>query len=203
MCAYRLGTITVQDEYAGSLVLEGDGFAAAGEISTLLVNPAVARYLGLSTTDAQSAQQIVSAYRQTLTDLYRGGAWAAPSLDPHAAPARAQLRAQTQRLLGPQRAAALDQLSWRVRDGFALVDDDVAETLRLTPAQRTAIAEAAKEGERDNQDVLRSIGRGRLATHQPIEDAGHDASDRSSARLLALLTAEQRHQFDRMKRGES
>ena len=70
MSSYRLGTI-IQDEEAGELVLDGDGFAAAGELSTLLVSPAVGRYLGLSESEAEAARPIVDEYRAALRALYR------------------------------------------------------------------------------------------------------------------------------------
>jgi hypothetical protein len=203
MCAYRLGTLNVHDEQAGSLALEGDGFAAAGEISTLVANPGVVKYLGLSDSEARQAQELVAAYRQALQDIGQSAQWTPPSLDTRAAPARTELAARVAQLLGPERDAALRRLSWRIRDGFALVDDDVASALELTPEQRAAVAEAARTAEHDNQAVLRSVAPRRLGTHQPIEDAGREATSTSSERLRAILTPEQQSRFERMKRGGS
>jgi hypothetical protein len=202
MCAYRLGTLNFHDEQAGSLVLEGDGFAAAGEIGTLVANPGVAKYLGLSESDERRARELVDAYRQALQNIGQSGRWTPPSLDERAAPARTELAAQVAQLLGPERDAALRRLSWRVRDGFALVDDDVASALELTPEQRAAVADAARKAEQDNQAVLRTVTPRRLATHQPIEAAGREATSASSGRLRAILTPEQQSRFERMKRGE-
>ena len=204
MSAYRLGRITVQDEQAGKLVLEGDGYAAAGEISTLLVNPDVAAFLGMTEDEQKAARAIVDTYRRSLQQLYSSGEWKPPSLDPRARSARAELAAGVERLLGAKRTSRLKQLSWRLRGGDALVDEEVASRLQLTDAQRVAIAEAAARAEEENQRALKSIShvrQGRLASPQPLEEAGRDASRVADERLLALLTPEQRERFEEMKRG--
>jgi len=206
MGTYRLGTITVQDEEAGALVLDGDGFAAAGEIATLLTNAAVGKYLGLSESEMKRARELVDDYRSALTKLYADGHWVPPSLDPQARTAREHFASGVERLLGPERAARLKRLSWRIRGGTALVDDDVAETLQLTPLQRTSIAEAAQQSEQENQRLLQSIGharQGRLMSHRPLEEAGQDAARAADEHLTALLTPEQRERFELMKRGQT
>lgn len=210
MSGYRLGQIHIEDAHAGALDLEGDGFAAAGETVTLLPNAAVARYLGLSDEEARQAREIVASYRSALTRLYSASnSWVPPTLDERARSAQADLATAVAALLGAERTARLNALSWRVRDGFALVDAEVATRLGLTAAQRSAIAAAAADEEQNNQRVLRnqpggrprSDGRGRPTSHQPIEDAGRDFVRRGSERILSLLTPEQRQRFDAMKRG--
>lgn len=204
MSAYRLGRITVQDEQAGTLVLEGDGYAAAGEISTLLVNPDVVAFLGMTEDEQKAARAIVDTYRRSLQQLYSSGEWKPPSLDPRARSARAELAAGVERLLGATRTSRLQPLSWRLRGGDALVDEEVASRLQLTDAQRVAIAAAAARAEEENQRALKSIShvrQGRLTSPQPLEEAGRDASRVADERLLALLTPEQREQFEEMKRG--
>jgi hypothetical protein len=204
MSAYRLGSITVQDKQAGTLVLEGDGYAAAGEINTLLVNPGVAAFLGMSQDEQNAARALVDTYRRALQQLYSTGEWKPPSLDPGARSARAELAAGVERLFGPERAARLKQLSWRLRGGDALLDEEVASRLQLTDAERAAIAEAATRAEEENQRALKSIShvrQGRLASPQPLEESGRDASRVADERLLVLLTPEQRERFEEMKRG--
>jgi len=212
MSGYRLGQIRIEDEHAGSLDLEGDGFAAAGELSTLLPNGTVAKYLGLSDEEARKAQEIAESYRSSLTGLYgTSDAWVPPSLDDRAQAAQRRLSTAVEDLLGAERASRLKALSWRLLDGFALVEPEVAATLGLTAAQRIAIKDAAREEEQNNQRVLdstsrgrpphQSDGRGRPTSHQPIEDAGRDVVRRGSERLLSLLTPEQRQRFDAIKRG--
>jgi hypothetical protein len=208
---YRLGQIRIADAQAGPLDLDGDGFAAAGETITLLPNSSVAKYLGLSAEEERKAREIVDAYRSALTRVSSASdAWVPPSLDDRARAARTDLARAVEELLGAERASRLTALSWRVRDGFALVDDDVATQLGLTAAQRKTIREAAAEEEQNNQRVLHDLSRGRPqgqagrtrpASHQPIEDAGRDFVRRGSERLLSLLTPEQRQRFDAMKRG--
>ena len=175
-------------------------------MSTLLVSPAVARYLGLSESEAGAARAIVDEYRAALGAVYGDGHWKSPLLDPQARAARDRLASRAEQLLGADRFARLKRLSWRILDGTALVDDEVAALLQLTPSQRTAIAAAAQQAEDDNQRVLRSMShvrQARLASHQPIEDAGRAAAQDSDARLRALLTPQQREQFEQIKRGRS
>jgi hypothetical protein len=138
--------------------------------------------------------------------VYGGGHWQPPLLDPQTRAARDQLASRTEQLVGAERFARLKRLSWRILDGTALVDDEVAGLLQLTPSQRTAIAAAAQQAEDDNQRVLRSMShvrQARPASHQPIEDAGRAAAEDSDARLRALLTPQQREQFEQIKRGRS
>ena len=46
--AYRAGELRVDDPEAGELRVTGDGYAAAGEVVTLLVSPDVHLLLGMS-----------------------------------------------------------------------------------------------------------------------------------------------------------
>ena len=201
MSPFRLGRITVQDEQAGSLELEGDGYAAAGEIATLLVSPGVVGFLSMTGDEQKAAGALVETYRRSVQQLSDGHS-TPPSLNPKVRPARTALADGVRRVLGQERAARLDQLSWRIRGGDALVDEEVAERLQLTDAQRAAIAETAAQLEQENQRLLSTIShvrQGRLASHQPLEDPAEQARRVADERLLGLLSAEQRRLFDSMR----
>jgi hypothetical protein len=211
--AYRLGRLHVEDEHAGPLVLEGDGFAAAGEISTLLINDAVAKYLGFSDAEVRRAREMVDAYRSALSQIYSDGSWMAPSLDERTSQPRAHLAHEVGDLIGAGRMRRLKALSWRILDGYALTDHELATRLDLTSAQQAAIATAARNAEDDNQRVVKSIshvrsaprppaGTGRLASPQPVEDAARDAGRVSNEQLLSVLTPDQRQRFDELKREQ-
>lgn len=203
MSPYRLDRLHVQDEEFGPLVLRGDGFAAAGELPTLLANDDVIRALGLSDDERREAGEIVATFRERLSGLYAGGQNVPASLDPRARPLKTHLEEETARRFGTDRLERLKRLSWRIRGGEALHDSDVAEALHLTPEQRTAIGEEMGRAESDAARILRGVSHvrdARLSGPQSLETAGRAALRDSSERLMAVLTAEQRDAFEVLRR---
>jgi hypothetical protein len=84
--AYRFGELRLDDPEAGRLRVTGDGYAAAGELVTLIVSPEVHRLLGMSDDEVAGASEIDRRYREALRRIYSGGHWGPPHVDP-AAPA--------------------------------------------------------------------------------------------------------------------
>ncbi len=205
--AYRAGELRIDDPEAGELRVVGDGYAAAGEVVTLLVSPDVHLLLGMSGEEVAQAAQIERRYREALRQLYSGGEWRPPHVDPAALPARQEVEREVVRLLGEQRAARLRRLSWRVRGGDALLDEAVADVLDLTEGQRRRVATVAEESEAEYARVLaeysavRGRGVGRSSDSSGLLGRARDADVAGSARLLALLTSEQRERFARLQRG--
>ncbi|WP_448608635.1 hypothetical protein [Geodermatophilus sp. URMC 60] len=205
--AYRAGELRIDDPEAGELRVAGDGYAAAGEVVTLLVSPAVHLLLGMSEEEVTRAAQIERRYREALRQLHAGGEWRPPHVDPAARSARQEVEREVGRLLGGERAARLRRLSWRVRGGDALLDEDVADVLHLTGEQRRLLATVAEENEREYTRVLAEVGavRGRggqrSGDSSGLRGRARDADDAGSARLLELLTPEQRERFTRMQGG--
>jgi hypothetical protein len=198
---YRLGELTVHDPEAGALTLQGDGFAAAGEIATLLVSPDVQRFLQMSPEESVRAADLVARYREALAQLYRDGRWKPSHVDPVAGPARQTLSSGVRTLLGSERAERLKRLSWRVLNGNALTDEDLADALHLTPVQREAIAETAIANEADHQRVLTEIQAVRLRDKSQLAERGRQATQAGNERLKALLTPEQRQRFEALLAG--
>lgn len=199
--AYRLGDLTVDDPEFGTVTLQGDGFAAAGEVVTLLVSPEVQRHLQMSSEEAAEASEIANAYRERLRQLYTQREWRAPHAEPMTSPARQDLESRTAALLGQERTEQLKRLSWRLRPGDALLEDDVAQALGLTAEQREEVARTARTNEAADQNVLREIRSVRLSSHDAIESKGREADEQSQERLLARLTADQRQLFERLRQG--
>jgi len=205
--AYRSGELRLDDPEAGGLRVTGDGYAAAGELVTLIVSPDVQRYLGMSDDEVARAAEIDQRYREALRRTYADGTWRPTHVDPAALPARQQVEREVGGLLGEERTARLQRLSWRVRGGDALLDEDVADALRLTDGQRRQLVAVAEENEREYARVLAEFsavrGRGAPRTGDPAGLGGRvrDADEVGSARLLALLTPEQREQFTRLRAG--
>ena len=187
--------------------MTGDGYAAAGEVVTLVVSPDVQRLLGMSAEEVTAAADIDRRYREALRQVYSGGGWRPPPVDPAALPARQEVERAVGRLLGEERAARLRRLSWRVRGGDALLDEDLADVLRLTAEQRRRVATVAEENEREYTRVLAEVGavRGRGAQRSSdssgLRDRVRDADAAGSARLLELLTPEQRQHLTRLRAG--
>src|SRR3712207_1178263 len=152
--AYRAGELRIDDPEAGALRVTGDGYAAAGEVVTLLVSPDVHLLLGMSGEEVARAAEIERRYREALRQLYSGAEWRPPHVDPAALPARQEVEREVERLLGGERAARLRRLSWRVRGGDALLDEDVADVLRLTGEQRRLVATVAEQNEAEYTRVL-------------------------------------------------
>jgi hypothetical protein len=205
--AYRAGELRIDDPEAGELRVTGDGYAAAGEVVTLLVSPDVHLLLGMSGEEVARAAEIERRYREALRQLYSGGEWRPPHVDPAALPARQEVERETGRLLGSERAALLRRLSWRVRGGDALLDGAVADVLDLTEEQRRRVATVAEENEAEYARVLaeagavRGRGAGRSSDSSGLLGRARDADEAGSARLLALLTPEQRERFTRLQGG--
>jgi hypothetical protein len=203
--AYRAGELRIDDPEAGELRVTGDGYAAAGEVVTLLVSPDVHLLLGMSGEEVARAAQIERRYREALRQLYSGGEWRPPHVDPAALPARQAVEREVGGLLGEQRAARLRRLSWRVRGGDALLDGEVADVLGLTGDQRRLLATGAEENEREYARVLaeagavRGRGAGRSSDSSGLRGRARDADEAGSARLLALLTPGQRARFARLQ----
>jgi hypothetical protein len=206
--AYRFGELRLDDPEAGRLRVTGDGYAAAGELVTLIVSPEVHRLLGMSDDEVAGASEIDRRYREALRRIYSGGHWGPPHVDPAAAPARREAERDIEEFLGEERTSALRRLSWRIRDGDALLDDDVAEVLRLTEEQRGRLMRVAEENEQEHTRLLAEVsavrGRGadRISDPAGLSGRARSAHEAGSARLLALLTPEQQQQFARLKAGE-
>jgi hypothetical protein len=205
--AYRSGERCFEDLEAGRLRANGDGYAAAGELVTLVVSPDVQRFLGMSDDEITGVSNVERHYREALRRIYSDGEWRPPQVDPATLPARQEADREVERLLGDERTARLRRLSWRVRGGDALLDPYVADTLHLTEEQRRRAATVAEENERDHARLLAEVsaahGRGaqRMSDSSGLEDRVVGADQAGSARLLALLTPEQHEQFARLKTG--
>jgi hypothetical protein len=205
--AYRAGELRIDDPEAGELRVSGDGYAAAGEVVTLLVSPDVHLLLGMSGEEVTRAAQIERRYRDALRQLYSTGEWRPPHVDPAALPARQATEREVGRLLGEQRAARLRRLSWRVRGGDALLDEDVADVLGLTGEQRRRVSTVAEGNEAEYARVLaeagaeRGRGAGRSSDSSGLQGRARAVDEAGSARLLALLTPEQRARFALLQGG--
>jgi len=197
---FRQGQLTWRDPDAGTLELQGDGFAAAGEIVTLVVNPAVQRWLGMSAPETVEAARTVDEYRDALR---RAHASDAPAADVPRATARARAAAEARvaALLGEPRLQRVKSLSWRIRDGDALFDAEIGAALGLDPGQQQALEAARQINVRDARESSRDLSSARVSNAAEFEARATAGADERNQRLLAVLTPQQRETFDRLKRA--
>lgn len=198
--AFRRGTRRLVDPLAGPLALTGDGFAAAGELVTLVVTPEVQRFLEMTPAEIDAARRAVEAYRAALTALHADAAPAGP--DPRdTRDAARHASAALQAIVGGNRFTRLRALSWRVLGGDALLDDDVATLLELSPEQRAALASLAQANEQQTADAFKEYSRARLASVDDLH-ARIAADDAARSRsLLDRLTPAQRLRFEQLQAG--
>ncbi len=196
--AFRRGTRRLVDPLAGPLEIAGDGFAAAGEPVTLVVTPQVHRFLEMTPAEIAAAKQAVDGYRTALSALHADASQAGPDSRATGDVVRQAARS-LQALLGGDRFARLRALSWRVLDGDALLDDDVAALLHLSPAQRTDLSSRARANEQETLEAFKEYSRARLASVDEVHEriASDDAA--RSRRLLDLLSAAQRRRFEQLQ----
>jgi hypothetical protein len=189
------------DPLAGSLEIEGDGFAAAGEMVTLVVVSEVQQFLGMTHNEIAAARRTVSEYREAVSALYAGAGQRSP--DPRNIGHLARQAAEAlSTLLGEDRFRRLRALSWRVLDGDALLDDDVAALIDLSPRQRVELAALAETNAREADSTFKEFSRARLANVDEVHEraAAEDAS--RSRRLLDLLSPAQRRRFELLQREQ-
>jgi hypothetical protein len=205
--AYRFGELRLDDPDAGPLRVTGDGYAAAGELVTLIVSPDVHRFLRMSDDEIAEASEIDRRHREALRRIYAGGHWRPPHVDPAAAQARTEVERAVEELLGAERTVLLRRLSWRIQGGDALLDDGLPDALHLTEEQRRQVTTVAEENERESARLLASVDtvRGRQAARvgdpAGLADRARRADEAGHARLLALLTPEQQERFAQLIAG--
>lgn len=197
---YRLGRLHIDDPDLGRLEIEGDGFAAAGEPVTLVVEPTVQEHLQMLEEERAVALGIVRAYRQAVSAEYASGDWVPPHRHPGVRRARQEAEARLDEMLGPERASRLQRLSWRLRGADALLDDDLASVLRLSDEQREALMVTMDAREAGKTEIFEAIRGVRLATAEPLEELGRRYELSTSELLLAVLKPRQREEFDRITR---
>jgi len=197
--AYRLGRLTVRDPEAGVLEPLGDGFAAAGEPVTLAVEGAVQRWLGMSADETREARRIADEYRSSVSAAYATGEWVAPHRHAGVQHARKAADDALAALLGTHRARQLERLSWRLRNADALLDEEVAAALGLTPEQRQALLAVMDENEASRLRLFAEIAAVRLSSEADLQERGRRYEEAGAERLLALLTPQQRAAFAELR----
>jgi hypothetical protein len=196
--AFRQGALRIVDPVVGSLELRGDGFAAAGELITLIVVPEVQRWLDMTPEEIVAARDAVEEFRSGLTTLY---AQTDPA-PPESGAIHAARRTTTEALesvLGESRLRRLRALSWRILDGDALLDPDVAEFLGLTPEHRADLSARAEANACEVAARQREYRGARLASVDALHESIAQLEANLARQLLDVLSPSQRSHFEQLR----
>jgi hypothetical protein len=185
---FRLGRLDVNDPEFGRLEMEGDGYAAAGELVTISILPTVQRQLGLTADQSASIADTVRQYRDRMS---RGDAVAS---------ARTEAERRISATVGHDPATRLKRLSWRIRGADALLDEEVADALALGAETRTALAQAREDRAARRTAANRAFSGARFATADAFQARATEAAAVDDDMLLNVLSADQLAAFERLIR---
>jgi hypothetical protein len=110
-----------------------------------------------------------------------------------------ELQAKVDKVLNAKQLTRLKELSVQRRGAEAFEDEEVAATLKLSDEQKTKLI-AIRDEAADKQDEIRKAassgeGGGQAAIFEKIQALRKELGDKA----LAVLTAEQRETFEKMK----
>lgn len=112
--------------------------------------------------------------------------------------AQKELRAKMREILLPHQTDRLRQIFIQVRGAGALDDAEVAESLKITDDQKKQMAEV-----RESQgSKMRELFQNREGSDEERRAKFQTAMQEAGEKVLAVLTPEQREQFDKMKGPE-
>lgn len=104
-------------------------------------------------------------------------------------------------LLTAAQSKRLDEIALQLMGVGALSNEDVAKKLKLTSDQKKGVEEAIKAADDDRQKMfeeMRAAGGG-AGGFEGIREKMEEARKKSDAKVLAVLSDEQKKQFDEMK----
>jgi len=108
----------------------------------------------------------------------------------------ADLQARLKKALKPAQLERLQQISYQVRGGQALLDSDVAGTLKLTEKQKDRLAALKDRADKELKMFL-SVARFKNAEAMATFIRKH--YEKAGQKMLAVLSDAQKKQFTRMQ----
>jgi hypothetical protein len=111
-----------------------------------------------------------------------------------------ELQAKVDKLLNPAQAKRMKELSLQRRGMQALQDDEVIAALKLSDEQKKQLGEIRDSAAKAQEEVMKAVisgggGGDRSAIQGKMEAMRKELGDKA----LAVLSAEQRDQFEKMK----
>jgi Spy/CpxP family protein refolding chaperone len=112
-----------------------------------------------------------------------------------------ELQAKVDKFLDAKQNARMKELSLQQRDAEALADDDVIAALKLTDDQKKKLREVQEEAARQVEEALKPLlgGGGGGGDLGDIRTKMENMRKELSEKALAVLTTEQKAQFEKMK----
>lgn len=112
-----------------------------------------------------------------------------------------EIKEKVDNILEDEQEARLVELSLQARGAQALEDDEVAAALKLGDDQKKKLEEIREEGNAAMQEAFQKL-RADGGDQGDIREKMSKLRDELSEKAFAILTPEQREQFDKMKGAE-
>jgi hypothetical protein len=151
-----------------------------GEVTSLILLPAVQRELGLS---GEQKEKVVESARR----LARTGA------------SHEACDTDFAKLLDATQMKRLHEIRWQILDSEALFDPEVAARLKLTPEQARKLAEARTANDEAWDQLSQTIKRTKFRSPEQPRKLLDTYKEEANRRLLEVLTEDQRAKFREMK----
>lgn len=191
------------------LNLRGLKFPASLQNVFLLRGDAVQTELGLKDEQKASISELATALQQEAFEIFSGlqdltqdeQKEQMPEVMQMIADKGKEIEEKVDKILAEEQKTRLKELSVQSRGPQALEDDEIAAALKVTDEQKKKLEAIREEGNAAMQEMftsLRASGGDQGAMREKIGVMRKELSDKA----LALLTPEQREQFDKLKGKE-
>lgn len=102
-------------------------------------------------------------------------------------------------ILSPEQTTRLKQISLQRRGVSALTDDEVAAELKLTDDQKKQLASLQTQNETEMRDAFRQAREAGAGDRDAMRAKMESLREAANARLLGVLTADQKTQWEQMQ----
>lgn len=188
----------------------GRGFQIPPAVQTifLLKTEAVQKELDLNEEQTKSAGNLAAQMQSDAMEIMSGlqdlneeeRKQELPNLMKMMSEKGKELQGKVDKLLNPKQTARMKELSLQRRGVAALQDDEIIAALKLSEEQKKQLAEIRESSAKQQEEVMKAViagggGGGRQAIQGKMEAMRKELGDKA----LAVLTSEQRDQFEKMK----
>ena len=174
----------------------GLGFAQGGGGLSLLRLDVVAKDLELTDDQKSSVAKLSEDINKQMNALRDSLKDATPEQRrAKRAEVEADIAKKVAAVLNEKQQGRLNEIRLQVRGPAALAEKEVAAALKLTDDQAKQLSQLAEARRTAVRSAVEATGNDRNATRDKITQISKDSADK----MLAVLTAEQRDQFEKLK----
>jgi Spy/CpxP family protein refolding chaperone len=174
----------------------GLGFAQGGGGLSLLRLDVVAKDLELSDDQKSSVAKLSEDVNKQMNALRDSLKDATPEQRrAKRAEVEADIAKQVAAVLNEKQQGRLNEIRLQVRGGAALAEKEVDDALKLSDDQAKQLSQLAEARRVAVRSAVEAAGNDRNAARDKISKISKDSAEK----MLAVLTAEQRDQFEKMK----